>query len=66
MPGMDGTGPEGKGSGTGRRLGKCSKASEETESPKLGRGLGRRHLFGGGSGQGKRSGGGTMQRSSTK
>jgi hypothetical protein len=36
MPRMDGTGPEGKGSGTGRRLGRCRKNS--TDSNVAGRG----------------------------
>ena len=40
MPNRDGTGPEGKGSKTGRQLGKC-KDTEPQEFPKE-RGIGRR------------------------
>ncbi len=32
MPGFDGTGPEGKGPGTGRGLGKCNGASQGSRS----------------------------------
>ncbi len=42
MPKMDGTGPEGKGKGTGRKLGQCSAASDEEKLAKLGKGMGKR------------------------
>lgn len=45
MPGFDGTGPEGKGPRTGRRLGRCTGKEEQNELEKgmgLRRGLGRR------------------------
>jgi hypothetical protein len=54
MPKMDGTGPEGKGSGTGRKLGKCSNLTAEEKLRKLGKGMGKRHISGGGEGKGKR------------
>lgn len=42
MPGMDKTGPEGKGRFTGRKLGRCAETSDEELLKNLGRGLGRR------------------------
>lgn len=69
MPGLDRTGPDGQGSQTGRRLGKCNPkkpktdenlASENTEKP-LGRGLGRRKGRGQGRGQGLGNGQGNGQ-----
>jgi len=43
MPRMDRTGPEGKGSATGRRLGFCKTTNEDlNESWSLGTGLGKR------------------------
>ena len=54
MPNMNGTGPEGKGSATGRGMGKCKKTTEEEALQKLGRGLGQRRKAGGGAGKGKR------------
>ena len=42
MPQLDGTGPEGKGKETGRKLGRYSTASEEEKLSKLGKGLGKR------------------------
>lgn len=41
MPNKDGTGPEGKGTKTGRQFGNC-KDAEPQETFGLGRGLGRR------------------------
>ena len=35
MPKLDGTGPEGKGKGTGRGLGKCSDATDKEKLEKL-------------------------------
>jgi len=54
MPRMDGTGPEKKGKGTGRRLGRCRSASSEEVAEKLGKGQGMRRQAGGGKGKGKR------------
>ncbi len=47
MPGLDGKGPEGKGSMTGRGLGRCKDVG--TNSPMFGRGRG----FGQGRGLGR-------------
>jgi hypothetical protein len=51
---MNGTGPEGKGSSTGRKMGKCNKTAEEEALQKLGKGMGARRKKGGGTGKGKR------------
>jgi hypothetical protein len=42
MPKLDGTGPDGKGSQTGRKLGKCSELSDTEKLQKLGKGMGLR------------------------
>jgi hypothetical protein len=54
MPKMDGTGPEGKGSGTGRKLGNCRTGNDAAALSQLGVGLGKRRKAGGGEGQKKR------------
>ena len=54
MPKMDGTGPEGQGSGTGRKLGNCSIATDEEKAKKLGVGMGKSRKAGNVAGQGKR------------
>lgn len=54
MPRLDGTGPEGKGKGTGRKLGNCSNSGDDEKLEKLGKGLGKKRHTGGGKGQGKR------------
>ena len=54
MPRMDGTGPEGQGSGTGRKLGRCSSATDAEKLQGLGKGMGKRRLSGQGDGRGKR------------
>ena len=54
MSKLDGTGPEGKGSQSGRRLGKCSKISEEEKNKLIGTGMGKKRHSGGGTGKGKR------------
>lgn len=54
MPQMDGTGPEKKGSKTGRGLGKCKEVPNKETIEKLGTGMGLRRKSGGGQGQGKR------------
>ena len=42
MPNKDGTGPEGKGSKTGRQQGNCKDAEPNENLPRKGLGLGRR------------------------
>lgn len=59
MPQMNGTGPEGKGSATGRGLGKCKNHKDEEVPEKLGKGMGKRRQSGGGEGKGKRLSSGT-------
>ncbi|MPQ46835.1 hypothetical protein GCQ56_07390 [Marinifilum sp. N1E240] len=54
MPKLNGKGPEGKGSGTGRKLGKCSSDDMKTKLEKLGEGLGLKRKSGCGLGRGKR------------
>ncbi|OFX73070.1 MAG: hypothetical protein A2X12_09885 [Bacteroidetes bacterium GWE2_29_8] len=54
MPKLDGTGPDSKGSKTGRKLGLCDKSEEEKDTKLLGKGQGKRRNVGGGKGQGKR------------
>ena len=54
MPKMDGTGPDGKGKGTGRKLGRCSAASDEEKLTKLGKGMGKKRNSCTEEGRGKR------------
>nr|WP_320119427.1 DUF5320 domain-containing protein [uncultured Marinifilum sp.] len=54
MPNLDGTGPEGKGTKTGRKLGKCTSEDIPSQLEKLGKGQGRKRKSGGGEGRGKR------------
>ena len=54
MPKLNGTGPEGEGSGSGRNLGKCSESTDEEKLTKLGKGMGKKRKSGGGLGKGKR------------
>lgn len=54
MPRLDGTGPEGQGPQTGRKLGHCAELPEEEIAPKLGKGMGKRRKSGGGQGKGRR------------
>lgn len=54
MPQLDGSGPEGEGSRSGRNLGKCSTASNDEKLQKLGKGMGAKRNSGGGKGKGKR------------
>jgi len=54
MPHINGTGPEGKGTKTGRGLGLCKKSLKESDIAKLGKGSGKRRNSGGGTGKGKR------------
>ncbi len=54
MPKLDGTGPEGEGSRSGRKLGKCSDSPAEEKLKALGKGMGKKRNSGGGKGKGKR------------
>ncbi len=55
MPHLDGTGPGGRGSAEGRRLGNCTDAETDDKLSKLGRGKGlKRRSSGYGPGRGKR------------
>lgn len=54
MPHLDGTGPDKKGSGTGRGLGTCVEHTKEDLLIKLGQGEGKRRRSGGGEGDKKR------------
>lgn len=54
MPNLDGKGPEEQGSGTGLKLGKCSKLSDEEKLSKLAKGMGKRRKSKGENGKGKR------------
>ncbi|MDD3321959.1 MAG: DUF5320 domain-containing protein [Paludibacter sp.] len=54
MPKLDGTGPEREGSHTGRNLGECSNATQGDKLQRLGKGMGKKRLSGGGVGNGKR------------
>ncbi len=54
MPRLDKTGPEGKGSLTGRKMGRCTKVSDEEKLQKLGQGLGKRRHAADGEGMGRR------------
>ena len=54
MPKLDGTGPEGKGKGTGRGVGKCSDATDKEKLEKLGKGMGKKPHSCSEEGRGKR------------
>ncbi len=54
MPKLDGTGPAGEGSQSGRKLGKCSDGTDEEKVMALGKGMGKKRNSGGGQGKGKR------------
>ncbi len=54
MPKLDGTGPEGKKSQPGRKLGNCSEISDKEKLEKLGKGEGKKRQSGGGKGKGRR------------
>lgn len=61
MPKLDGTGPEGTGSTSGRKLGKCNtELTDEEKLNKLGVGMGKRRKEGGGDGNKKRLKGGNQ------
>jgi len=54
MPKLNGTGPEGHGSQTGRKLGNCNEPLDEEKLKKLGKGMAKKRNSGGGTGRGKR------------
>lgn len=54
MPKLDGKGPNGQGSGTGRKIGKCDFLSNDEKLRLLGTGMGKRRKEGGGEGRKKR------------
>ena len=55
MPKLNGTGPDGQGSDTGRKLGVCNITdTEQKEKGELGKGQGKRRNAGGGKGKGRR------------
>lgn len=56
MPKLDGTGPKGEGSRSGRKLGKCSNADDNSKLQRLGKGLGNKGNSGGGKGNRFKSG----------
>ncbi|MBN1494358.1 DUF5320 domain-containing protein [Candidatus Peregrinibacteria bacterium] len=54
MPNFDGTGPQGKGSMTGRKMGPCAKGQNASANrPGLGRGQGAVRGAGRGAGRGR-------------
>ena len=62
MPKLDGTGPEGKGSTSGRKLGNCkSSLTDKQKAEKKGTGMGKRRKEGGGEGLKKRLQGGNSK-----
>jgi len=62
MPKLDGTGPEGQGSDTGRKLGKCSSATDKEKLQRLGKGMGKKRKSPGEMGDGKRLKSGLVQK----
>jgi hypothetical protein len=54
MPKMDGTGPNGQGSNSGRKLGNCSTSTDKEKQNKLGMGTGTGRQSGKNAGKGKR------------
>ena len=54
MPKLNGTGPEGEGSQSGRKLGNCSTLTDAEKLQKLGKGMGKKRKSGKGIGKGKR------------
>lgn len=54
MPHLNGTGPDAKGTKTGRGIGLCKARMEESDISRLGTGAGKRRKSGGGNGKGKR------------
>jgi hypothetical protein len=54
MPHLDGTGPEGKGKQTGRKLGKCDTNPQNKSQSEFGVGMGKKRKADGGTGNKKR------------
>lgn len=54
MPKLNGKGPEGNGSKSGRGLGKCNKQDNKSLLESLGLGMGLKRKSGGGSGKKRR------------
>lgn len=54
MPKLNGTGPDGNGSNSGRKLGLCDETNEDRDEERMGKGLGKGRKSSKGSGQGKR------------
>jgi len=54
MPQLNGTGPEKKGSRSGRGLGLCKTPDDSKDLTRLGKGMGLKRKSGGGKGKGKR------------
>ena len=54
MPNRDGKGPEGKGSKTGRQMGKCKDAKPNENAPRIGLGRKPQRAFRRGLGKGLR------------
>jgi len=54
MPKLDGKGPKGEGSQTGRKLGNCSSKTEKEKLQELGKGMGKHRKSADGKGKGKR------------
>lgn len=54
MPQLDKTGPCGRGSHDGRKLGPCNENDSSESMKKLGKGMGFKRKSGGGKGRGKR------------
>jgi hypothetical protein len=61
MPRMDGTGPEGEGSRTGRGRGQYEENLNEKDMTRPGKRSGKRRKSGGGQGKGKRFQGGLQE-----
>lgn len=54
MPQLNGTGPEGRGTNSGRGLGLCRGTEEKDAMKKLGKGMGLKRKSGGGKGKERR------------
>lgn len=54
MPHLNGSGPEGQGSKTGRGLGRCKRTPDEEALQRLGKGMGRKRKSMEGQGKAKR------------
>lgn len=52
MPNRDGTGPEGEGTRSGRKLGNCRKVTDNAKQQLYGKGMGKNRNSGSGEGKG--------------